>query len=390
MFHWIGGLAAASFYLPYLAVKKWAWETYWIVGGFFAWIVAPWVLSLFLVPDTIHILRNASTSSLAWAVFYGAAWGIGGITYGLSIRYLGIALGAAVALGSCAAFGTLVPPLFDGTFGQIVVKHSGQIILAGVFTCLLGITLSGLAGMSKEKELTTEQKAKSTGEFRFTRGILTALLCGFMSAAMAYGFAAGKPIAAVAKTSLVSHGLNPCWQNLPVLIVILIGGFATNFAWCLYQNLKNKTFGDYLKTTTFEDIEMAALTLSSHGAQSTSATATATATAAATNTIESSPPATVPVPVALNYILCAVAGVTWYFQFFFYGIGTTKMGKYDFSSWTLHMASIIIFATLWGIALKEWKGTSSRTHRLIAAGLTVLIASTVIVGYGNYLAAQTN
>jgi L-rhamnose-H+ transport protein len=196
---------------------------------------------------------------------------------------------------------------------------------------------------------------------------------------MAYGFAAGKPIAAMAKTSLVNGGRNPCWQNLPVLIVILIGGFATNFAWCLFQNLKNKTIGDYLKTSTFEDFESAALTLSSHGAPADSASPQAV--------LDYSKGVTARVPIVSNYILCAVAGVTWYFQFFFYGIGTTKMGKYDFSSWTLHMASIIIFATLWGIALKEWKGTSTRTHALIAAGLTVLIGSTVIVGYGNYLAS---
>ncbi len=377
LFHWIGGLAAASFYLPYLSVKKWAWETYWLVGGFFAWIIAPWVMSLILVPDTIHLLRSAPLSSLAWAMFYGVAWGVGGITYGLTMRYLGIALGAAVALGSCAAFGTLMPPIFDGTFAQIIHKPSGQIILLGVLTCMVGISLSGLAGMSKEKELTTEQKRQSSGEFKFVQGILTALLCGFTSAAMAYGFAAGKPVAAMAKESLLNAGRNQCWQNLPVLIVILIGGFATNFAWCVYQNLKNKTIGDYLKTTTFEDFESAAVTLSSHGGP-----------AAASDTqavLEYEPRAATSVPMLTNYVLCAVAGVTWYLQFFFYGIGTTKMGKYDFSSWTLHMASIIIFATLWGIALKEWKGTSSRTHTLIAAGLVVLIASTVIVGYGNYL-----
>ena len=94
-------------------------------------------------------------------------------------------------------------------------------------------------------------------------------------------------------------------------------------------------------------------------------------------------------PAALlrNYTLAALAGVIWYFQFFFYSMGQTKMGRYDFSSWTLHMASIIIFATLWGIALREWRDTSLRTRLLVGCGLMLLVGSTVVVGYGNYLEA---
>jgi L-rhamnose-H+ transport protein len=378
IYHWVGGLAAASFYIPYLAVRKWAWETYWIVGGVFAWLIAPWVLSLILVPDTIHILSNAPVKNLGWAICFGAAWGIGGITYGLTMRYLGIALGAAVALGSCALFGTLMPPIVDATFGQILFRHSGQVILAGVVICLAGIVVSGMAGMSKERELTTAQKQQRIGEFRFTRGVCTGVLCGFMSAAMAYGFDAGKPISAIAKASLLNHGRTDCWQNLPVLIVILIGGFTTNVLWCVYQNIKNNTIGDYLRTCASEEIEGAAMTLSSHGSSVPPSSAVAAMACPSSTTTNA-------VPLVRNYLFCATAGITWYLQFFFYGIGTTKMGKYDFSSWTLHMASIIIFATLWGIGLNEWKGTSRRTHCLIAVGLAILIAATIVVGYGNYL-----
>ena len=80
-----------------------------------------------------------------------------------------------------------------------------------------------------------------------------------------------------------------------------------------------------------------------------------------------------------------MAGIIWYFQFFFYSMGQTRMGKYDFSSWTLHMASIIIFANIWGIVLHEWRDTRKYTRLLVGLGIFLLIASTVVVGYGNYL-----
>lgn len=346
VYHWIGGLMAASFYIPYRSVKKWSWETYWLVGGLFSWIVAPWIVAMLLVPDLLNILRQSPVENLFWAFFFGVLWGIGGLTFGLTMRYLGIALGYAIALGLCATFGTIVPPIFDGEFGQLLRDRSGQIVLLGVLVCLVGIAFSGLAGMSKEREMTDDQKKQSVSEFNFLKGLLVAIFAGVMSACMAYGFRAGKPIAELAKSSLAAHGRVDLWQNLPVLIIVLLGGFVTNFLWCAFLNFKNRSWREYSKI--FAD-----------GTQAGS--------------------------LALNYGFSALAGVTWYLQFFFYSMGQTKMGKYDFSSWTLHMASIIIFSTLWGVALREWKGTSRRTHLLIAIGLAVLIGSTVIVGYGNYL-----
>lgn len=338
--HAIGGLAAASFYIPYKRVRSWAWETYWLVGGVFSWIVAPWAFSLAILPQTADILRSADRTTLAWTFFFGVLWGIGGLTFGLTMRYLGIALGYAIALGLCAAFGTLMPPLFAGQLGEIVSRGSGQIVVLGVLVCLVGIAVSGGAGIRKEREVSEEQKRAVVAEFSFGRGMAVAVACGVMSASMAYGFAAGKPIAEAA----LMHGAPSLWQNLPVLIVILAGGFLTNVAWCVFLAVKNRSARDY-----------------------------------------ASPAA----PLAVNYLLCALAGLTWYLQFFFYSMGTTRMGRYEFSSWTLHMASIIIFSTVWGIALREWNGTTAATRRLVAAGLALLVASTVIVGYGNYLAVQT-
>src|SRR5450631_1498746 len=147
LFHWIGGLASASFYIPYRGVKKWAWETYWLVGGFFSWIIAPWFFALFMTKDLLRVLSETPASTLFWTYFFGVLWGTGGLTFGLTMRYLGISLGMAVALGFCAAFGTLLPPIFRGEFATMVLgTHSGMVILFGVAFCLAGIAFAGAAG----------------------------------------------------------------------------------------------------------------------------------------------------------------------------------------------------------------------------------------------------
>jgi L-rhamnose-H+ transport protein len=348
--HAIGGLAAASFYIPYKKVRGWAWEMFWLAGGVFSWVIAPLAFVLVIARGSLAALPGVPAGTIFWTYFFGVLWGVGGLTFGLSMRYLGIALGYAIALGFCAAFGTLMPPIFKGEFADVIGKMSGQVVLLGVGVCLAGIGVSGAAGMSKERELPEEEKTASVAEFNFGKGVLVAVFAGVMSASMSYGIAAGKPIAKLA----VQLGTPELWQNLPVLVVVLAGGFTTNLIWCAILGLKNRTWGQYL------------------GRQAAAP--------------EGKPAEAI--PLLGNYLLCALAGTTWYLQFFFYGMGTTKMGKYDFSSWTLHMASIIIFSTLWGIALREWKGTSRRTHALIALGLAVLVFSTMVVGYGNYLGAR--
>ena len=389
-YHWLGGLASASFYIPYRGVKKWSWETYWLAGGFFAWIIAPITLAWILVPNLWQCITSTPPKALFWAYFFGVLWGIGGLTFGLTMRYLGIALGMAVALGLCAACGTLIPPIFKGEFASILAASSGQVILLGVLACLVGIAVSGMAGMSKEKELSPEQKAATVKEFNFGKGILVAIFAGVMSACFAYGLDSGKPLAQLAKQSLLAHGGSDLWQNLPVLVVVLLGGFTTNFIWCVILNIRNRSGHEYLnlrRSAVAEMIEAEAMMLSAAVERGASTVSDSSAAAHGAPTGRSTH--TGPAPLLRNYCFSAMAGVTWYLQFFFYSMGETKMGKFGFSSWTLHMASIIIFSTLWGIVLHEWKGTSKRTHWLIGIGLLVLIASTVIVGYGNYLGAST-
>src|ERR1041384_7845084 len=182
-FHWLGGLASGSFYVPYRGVKKWAWEVYWLVGGFFSWIIAPWLLASLMTNDLVGVLKRQSFSTLWWTYFFGALWGFGGLTFGLTMRYLGMSLGMGVALGYCAAFGTLMPPIFHGEFlTKVWGTTSGQVILIGVLVCLLGIAVAGMAGMSKEREMTEEQKRATIKEFNFLKGILVATFSGVMSA----------------------------------------------------------------------------------------------------------------------------------------------------------------------------------------------------------------
>ena len=386
--HWLGGLASGSFYVPYRGVKHWAWETFWLAGGIFSWIIAPWLLGLLITKDLGAVLSESPKITLFWTFFFGLLWGIGGLTFGLTMRYLGLSLGMAVVLGLCAAFGTLMPPIFRGEFmTQVLGTNSGRVILLGIVVCLVGIALAGLAGVYKERTMSPEQQKAAINEFNLKKGVAVATLSGVMSACFAYGLAAGDPI----KSLTLKHGTPVLWQGLPVLVVILIGGFTTNFIWCVILNIRNKTGYQYFRSQSrsLDPVETALDTPSRevvehvHSSIKVDFEPRSVIPAA-------EPPTTkqhlVRVPMLANYLFCALAGTTWYFQFFFYTMGETQMGRYKFSSWTLHMASIIIFSSLWGISLKEWKGAGVRAGWCLFFALALLIGSTAIVGYGNYLA----
>lgn len=380
VFHWLGGLASGSFYVPYRFVRKWSWEVYWLAGGFFSWIIAPWLLASIMTRDLPAVLSETPGRTLFWTYLFGAMWGLGGLTFGLTMRYLGMSLGMAVALGYTAAFGTLIPPLFDGTFFTEVLRTTGgQITLFGVIVCLLGIVFAGLAGHTKEKEMPEEQKREAVKEFDFRKGILVATFSGIMSAAFAYGLAAGDPI----KKLTLDHGTTTLWQGLPVLVVVLLGGFTTNFLWCSYLLIKNRTAYQYLSSEVREASHSRAdePILENPTDAPAEEMAEHAVLGAGTNGSRS-------VPLLRNYLFSALAGVTWYLQFFFYTMGETQMGRFRFSSWTLHMASIIIFSSIWGIALHEWKGSSRKARAYLALALAVLVGSTVIIGYGNSLHAE--
>ena len=375
-FHWLGGLASGSFYVPYKGVRKWAWEVYWLVGGFFSWIICPWLLAGFMTNDLLGVLGQQTPQTLWWTYFFGAMWGFGGLTFGLTMRYLGMSLGMGVALGYCAAFGTLLPPMLKAfapdipvpeTIAEIAATRPGQITLAGVGVCLLGIAIAALAGLTKEREMPAEEKKKAIKEFNFGKGILVATFSGIMSAGFSFGLTAGAPIG---EASLAA-GTTVIWTGLPKLCVVLAGGFTTNFLWCLLLNFKNKTGYQYFSKTVRP--EHADLT----GGGGEHGPAAGRPGAPVASDLQ--------VPWLRNVLFSAAAGTTWYLQFFFYTMGETQMGKFGFASWTLHMASIIIFSTMWGWIFHEWKGASSKAHRLIASGIATLILSTIIIGVGTWM-----
>lgn len=340
-FHFVGGFASGSFYIPFKKVKNWAWESYWIVGGFFSWLIVPFLAAWLTVPNFLSIITATDARTLFWTYFMGILWGIGGLTFGLAMRYLGMSLGMSVALGYTSAFGSLIPPIYrdlfttetESTFSAMIQSPGGLLVLAGVVVCLLGIAICGAAGVMKERELSEDQKKESIQEFNLRKGLIVATVSGILSACFNFGIEAGKPMAAIA----VEQGSNPLFQNNVIFVVLLWGGLTTNLLWCLLLNAKNKTFGDYTNKNT---------------------------------------------PLLGNYIFAALAGTTWFFQFFFYGMGESKLGN-GASSWILHMAFIIMISSLWGITLREWKGVSRKTFATIVAGVATIMLSVMLVGYGN-------
>lgn len=343
IFHFIGGFASGSFYMPYKKVKEWNWESYWIVGGLFSWLIVPPLAAWFTVPGFADIIRAAGTDTIKYTLLFGVLWGFGGLTYGLGVRYLGMSLGNSVVLGFCSAFGALVPSIYynfypaEGktTLNDLLHTGWGQIVLAGVVVCLIGIYICGRAGMMKEKELPEAEKKKSVAEFDLVKGLAVAIFSGIMSACFNFGIEAGKPMAEAA----VASGMDPLYQNNVTYVVLLWGGLATNFLWTMLLNFRNKSFGDYTNGKT---------------------------------------------PLFKNYLFSAIAGTTWYLQFFFYGMGESKLGN-GASSWILHMAFIILIANMWGIVLKEWSAVSKKTRNTFILGIITILLSVLLVGWGNAL-----
>lgn len=341
LFHSIGGIAAGSFYMPYNKVKGWSWETYWIVGGVASWLIIPPIAAWLTVPGVFNIITSSSGHIIGLTFLMGLLWGVGGLSYGLGVRYLGMSLGNSVVLGFCAAFGAIVPSIYynfnpeEGktSFTEMISSFGGRVVLLGILVCLIGIAVCGKAGMMKENELSVEEKQKSIAEFDLTKGLIVAMISGVLSAFFSFGIEAGKPLADAA----VAKGYNHLFANNVTFVVILWGGLATNFVWTSYLSLKNKSFNDFRNNET---------------------------------------------PIFKNLLFSTLAGTIWYMQFFFYGMGESKIGN-GASSWILHMSTIILTANFWGVYRKEWHNVSKSTKLTITFGIIVIIISVFLVGIGN-------
>ena len=352
LFHFIGGFASGSFYIPYKKVKGWHWESYWIVGGLFSWLIVPPLAAWLTIPGFAEIIKATGFSTLFITFFFGLLWGVGGLTYGLGVRYLGVSLGSSIILGLCMVFGALIPSIYydfspvegKDTFSAMVSSDWGLIVLAGLVVCVLGIIICGKAGMMKENQLKAAgadpHGMEVRTEYKFALGMFVSIISGVLSACFNFGLEAGQAMGVVAnenwKAAHPGEG-EFLFRNNVIYVVLLWGGLTTNFIWCMILNARNKSFSDYTNKKT---------------------------------------------PLFSNYMFAALAGTTWFLQFFFYGMGESKLGNGP-SSWILHMAFIILVANMWGIILKEWKGVSKKTARTIAVGILTIILAVIIVGIGN-------
>ena len=328
----VGSIGAASFYVPFKKVKIWAWESYWLSQGIFAWLIIPWLFALIFIPrgELIPIINESPVSAKLMAAFFGLLWGFGGLTFGLSLRYLGVALGQSIALGLCAAFGTLLPPIIAGQ--NLFSTTGGILTVIGVAITVAGIIIIGYAGSLKSREMTEEEKRAAVKEFALKKGIFIAIFAGVMSACFNFGFEAGKPIEEIA----LAHGTNPLFQKNPSLIFILLGGFLTNLFYCGFLNIRNKTYRDYYSVSG---------------------------------------------SILLNNLFFTfLAGLLWFLQFHFFGMGSSKLpaGMAVFG-WSILMALNIAISNIWGIILNEWKGVRRKTIIVLVIGIIVLILSTFIV-----------
>lgn len=328
----LGSMGQSSSYVPIKKVKTWAWESFWLVQGIFAWLIFPYLGALLAVPEGHTLLEILSSGEGAafTALFYGALWGVGGLTFGLSMRYLGVALGQSIALGTCSAFGTLIPALMLGTD---LFAGKGLVLLIVVSIAIAGIAVIGYAGSLRSKNMTEEQKKAAVKDFALGKGLFVALLAGVMSACFSLGLEAAEPI----KVAAVGFGSKALFAGLPAILMITVGGFITNAVYCIFQNIKNKTSKDYLG---------------------------------------------VPAGMFVNNVLfCALAGILWYSQFFGLAMGKSFLTEGSIMmafSWSILMSLNVTFSNVWGIFLKEWKGAGSKTIGVLVLGMLILIFSLIL------------
>ena len=326
-----GGLAGAVFALPFRGIKNMRYESYWLLYAIFGLVAFPLALAAVTCPHVFDVIGNTEGATLARCIGFGALWGLGGLTWGLMIRYLGIGLGLAIGCGLCSATGTLIPPIVTGHAGDLVKDTSAVVTLAGVIVSLVGIVFVGLAGKLKESELPEEEKKKAVAEFDFKKGMIVAIFSGIASAGMNFGLQGGASMETAARL----YGTDAKWIGMPVLVVVLWGGFVVNAAWCLWQNAKNKSFGDYRFRF-------------SNG-------------------------------VWASELLAALAGVIWACQFVCQKVGEPALGSIRYISFALVMGSCVLFSSILGVALGEWRGTGRRTRLTLALGLFLLALSIALV-----------
>jgi L-rhamnose-H+ transport protein len=329
----LGAFSSGSFAVPFGKIKDWKWETYWMVFSIGAYILFPLTACLIFAPDFVSIISETSAETVLAVFLLGAVYGVGNLSFGLALRYLGLSLGYALSLGLMLAIGTLIPPAIDGRLQVMIQNSGGMLLIMGVVIACLGIALSAWAGILKDKHISDTKKQESIGEFNLVKGAMASVLVGITGSAMSLGFEQGLPISEMA----AKLGVDPLFTMMPVLVVLFSGTFLTTIVWCVYLGSKNKSLKNYLKAESSKVL-------------------------------------------TYNYLFGLLAGLLWFGQFIVYGMGKSKMGPFTFTSWGILMALTIVFATVWGLIRKEWKGASTKIYILMTLSLLIIIASSFIIG----------
>jgi L-rhamnose-H+ transport protein len=335
--HAVGATFAATCYTPEKQVKGWSWQTYWLTQASFCWFLLPLLGAWLTIPQLATVLSEAPRTAMLHSFLLGAAYGIGGTAFGISIRYIGFSLTYAIAVGLSSVLGTLIPPLVKGNLGATLSKPGAEWIVAGIIIGTMGIAGAGWAGRLKERDLSAQQQS---GQFSLVKGLLLSLLAGVLSAVYGFALEAGEPIADVA----TAHGAGVFRGNV-VYIFSNTGAFVTTAIYCLYLHARHKTIGELVELPAGR------------------------------------PGASLPV----NFLMAAITGLFWYGQFFFYNLGHVRMGAYKFTSWAIHMIMLVLISNLVGVSLREWRQCRRLTHQTITLAFLVLIAAVLMLTYGNYL-----
>jgi L-rhamnose-H+ transport protein len=333
-----GAFSAGSFAIPFGGVKDWKWETYWFIYSFGAYILFPLAACLIFIPGFAGIYKSVPSQIILKVFLLGAVYGIGNLSFGLSLRYLGISLGYALSLGLILALGTLIPPVLDGRLKIMIDSSGGSILIWGVVVAIVGIALSGIAGYMKDKMIAGKGQVKANPEFHFIKGIFASILVGITGSAMSLGMEQGIPLAEYFEKS----GTDPLFTTIPVMLVLLSGTMVTTVIWCLFVALRNGSLKDYISVTK-------------------------------------------PGVLMSNYLFSLSAGLLWFMQFIFYGMGKSRMGPFTFTSWGILVGLTIVFATLWGIYRKEWKGAAVKTYILMIFSMLIIILSSYLIGISGSL-----
>jgi L-rhamnose-H+ transport protein len=336
--HAIGGISAASCYMPFEKVKNWSWGTFWIVQALFAWLIMPVVIGYFTIPNLFTVLTEAPSSAF-WAAFVlGATYGFGGLSFGYAIRNIGYSLTYTISIGISAVLGTIVPLIISGKVVEQFTNVGGGVVLIGMVISVVGVALCGRAGFMKEKNF-AKDKGKTKLQFNMKKGLILTLIAGMLSAVWGISLELGQPISDLAAQYGAGH-----FEGNAKLIVSSMGCLLTNLTWFLVVTIKDGSIKSLYQRKKIGSKRFFG-----------------------------------------NYALSAFAGSLWYTQFFFYGLGHVKMGSFMFASWVLHMSMLIFFSYIIGVIMKEWQGVNRRTYITLIIALLVLVGSFILMSYGSYI-----